>query len=105
MARPVAGHRRDGLREDPTRPGPCPDRHPPARYGRPRKTGGRTGMSTDIAAIPPPVGSMLRTLAPALRNFEVRLRTWLDAPHPQPLKPLVRATLQGVTADLRRKAE
>jgi hypothetical protein len=29
----------------------------------------------------------------------------LNGPHPQPLKPLVRASLEGVLADLRRKAE
>jgi hypothetical protein len=40
-----------------------------------------------------------------LRNLEANLRRWLDGPHPQPLKPLVRATLDGVTADLRRKAD
>jgi hypothetical protein len=53
----------------------------------------------------PTAGPLLRTLAPALRNLQVHLRSWLDAPHPQPLKPLVRATLEGVAADLRRKAE
>jgi hypothetical protein len=53
----------------------------------------------------PPHGPLLRTLAPALRNLEKNLRAWLEGPHPQDLKPLVRATLEGVLADLRRKAE
>src|SRR4051812_26692611 len=62
-------------------------------------------MSVDAAADAAPPGPLLRTLAPALRNLEKSLRGWLDAPHPQPLKPLVRAALEGITADLRRKAE
>src|SRR5581483_6580336 len=62
-------------------------------------------MSTDAATAAPPPGPLLRTLAPALRNLETHLRAWRDGPHPQPLKPIVRATLEGVTADLRRKAD
>src|SRR5277367_1204392 len=62
-------------------------------------------MSVDVAAAAPPPGPLLRTLAPALRNLEKNLRVWLEAPHPQPLRPLVRATLEGATTDLRRKAE
>lgn len=61
-------------------------------------------MSTDTSPAAPP-GPLLRTLAPALRNLETRLRAWLDAPHPQPLKPLLRATLEGVAGDLKRKAD
>jgi hypothetical protein len=60
-------------------------------------------MIQDMPDIAPP-GPFLRTLAPALRNLEVSLRAWLDGPHTQPLKPLVRATLEGALADLRRKA-
>jgi hypothetical protein len=48
---------------------------------------------------------LLRTLAPALRNLEKNLRTWLESDHPQPLKPIVRATLEGINTDMRRKAE
>jgi hypothetical protein len=62
-------------------------------------------MTPEITADSPPAGPLLRTLAPALRNLEGHLRTWLDAPHPRPLKPLIRATLEGVAADLRRKAD
>src|ERR1700757_1240007 len=62
-------------------------------------------MSADAAPAEPLPGPLLRTLAPALRNLEKNLRAWLDAPHPQPIKPLVRATLEGITADMRRKAE
>jgi 50S ribosome-binding GTPase len=62
-------------------------------------------MSLDVAPAAPPHGPLLRTLAPALRNLEKHLSAWLTAPHPQPLRPLVRAALEGVTADMRRKAE
>jgi hypothetical protein len=62
-------------------------------------------MTSDVSPESAPAGPFLRTLAPALRNLDARLRGWLDSPHPQPLKPLVRATLEGVAADLRRKAE
>jgi hypothetical protein len=62
-------------------------------------------MSVEAAADAVPAGPLLRTLAPALRNLEKNLRTWLDAPHAQPIKPLVRATLEGISVDLRRKAE
>jgi hypothetical protein len=51
-----------------------------------------------------PSGPLLRTLAPALRNLEKHLRDWLDSPHPQAIKPLVRAMLEGISADLTRKA-
>ncbi len=59
---------------------------------------------TDSSADTTP-GALLRTLAPALRNLGRNLRSWLEGPHPQPLKPLVRATLEGVIADLHRKAD
>ncbi len=51
------------------------------------------------------IGPLLRTLAPALRNLDARLRRWFDGPHRAPLKPLARAHLEGLAADLRRKAE
>jgi hypothetical protein len=62
-------------------------------------------MSADPAAVAPSIGPLMRTLAPALRNLEVELRAWLDAPHPLPLKPLQRAVLEGISSDMRRKAE
>jgi hypothetical protein len=60
-----------------------------------------TGTAADLA----PPGPFLRTLAPALRNLARNLDGWLNAAHPQPIKPLVRATLDGVLADLARKAD
>ncbi|HEX4591331.1 MAG TPA: GTPase, partial [Gemmataceae bacterium] len=62
-------------------------------------------MSADATADVVPSGPLLRTLAPALRNLEKNLRGWLEALHPQPIKPLVRATLEGASADMKRKAE
>src|SRR5262245_7201414 len=62
----------------------------------------------------PPVGSppaakaaepLLRTLAPALRQLDRGLRTWLDVPHRYPASTLTRANLEGLSADLRRQAE
>lgn len=50
-------------------------------------------------------GPLLRTLAPALRNLDGHLRRWFDGPHRVPLKPLAHAHLEGLAADLRRKAE
>src|SRR5947209_14315840 len=48
---------------------------------------------------------LLRTLSPALRALEPGLRAWLDAPRRYPLSMIQRATLEGLAADLRRKAE
>src|SRR5947207_15258293 len=62
------------------------------------------GNTPDALGSSPP-GPLLRTLAPALRNLERALRTWLEGGHPHPLKPLSRATLEGLVTDLRRKAE
>lgn len=61
-------------------------------------------MANDISSAAPHA-PLLRTLAPALRNLDKNLRDWLDGSHPQPLKPLVRAILEGIETDLRRKAE
>ena len=48
---------------------------------------------------------LLRTLAPALRELERRLRAWLNAAHRYPLTTLQRATLEGLASDLERQAE
>src|SRR6266851_9763896 len=48
---------------------------------------------------------LLRTLAPALRQLELKLHAWLDAPHRFPLSTITQATLEGLDADLRRQAE
>ena len=50
----------------------------------------------------PPV---LRTLAPLLRGLDRNLRGWLDGPHPEPLDTIRRAELDGLAADLHRKAD
>jgi energy-coupling factor transporter ATP-binding protein EcfA2 len=52
-----------------------------------------------------PAEPVLRTLAPALRSLESRLRAWLDADPRYPVPTLTRATLEGLTNDLRRQAE
>ncbi len=49
---------------------------------------------------------LLRTLVPALRGLERELSDWLAAPERRmPLQPLVRANLEGLRDDLRRRAE
>jgi energy-coupling factor transporter ATP-binding protein EcfA2 len=48
---------------------------------------------------------LLRTLAPALRELERRLRAWLNVKHSFPLTTLQRATLEGLAGDLDRQAE
>ncbi|HTK74698.1 MAG TPA: GTPase domain-containing protein [Gemmataceae bacterium] len=60
---------------------------------------------TPVAQAPGSPAPLLRTLAPALRNLERALRVWLESGHPFPLKPLTRATLEGLVTDLRRKSE
>ncbi len=47
---------------------------------------------------------LLRTLAPALRELEKRLRAWLNTKHRYPLSTLQRATLEGLAGDLDRQA-
>lgn len=51
-----------------------------------------------------PLEPLLRTLAPALRQLERRLRAWLDGPHRAPVGTITRAALEGLAADLDRKA-
>ena len=48
---------------------------------------------------------LLRTLAPALRELEKRLRAWLNAKHRYPLTTLQRATLEGLATDLGARGE
>ncbi|HEY8504233.1 MAG TPA: GTPase, partial [Gemmataceae bacterium] len=48
---------------------------------------------------------LLRTLAPLLRGLERGLRGWLDRPHRAPPPMVARAALEGIAADLGRKAE
>src|SRR5262249_61786074 len=48
---------------------------------------------------------LLRTLAPALRELERRLRAWLNTKHRYPLTALQHATLEGLAGDLDRQAE
>src|SRR4051812_48595624 len=52
-----------------------------------------------------PTGPLLRTLAPALRQLERSLRLWFDGPHRYPLSTITRATLEGLSTDLRRQSE
>ncbi len=54
---------------------------------------------------PKDAAPLLRTLAPALRGLERRLRGWLDGPHRYPLSTIARASLEGLADDLRRQAE
>src|SRR5262245_66340515 len=54
------------------------------------------------AAAPEP---LLRTLAPALRALEKRLRAWLDTPRRFPISTLQKATLEGLADDLKRQAD
>jgi energy-coupling factor transporter ATP-binding protein EcfA2 len=55
---------------------------------------------------PTPVAEpLLRTLAPALRELEKRLRSWLDARRRYPVTTLQRATLEGLANDLDRQAQ
>jgi GTP-binding protein EngB required for normal cell division len=47
---------------------------------------------------------LLRTLAPALRELERRLRAWLNTKHRYPLTTLQRASLEGLAGDLDRQS-
>src|SRR6516164_11700037 len=60
--------------------------------------------TTAVGTTPAPE-PVLRTLAPALRSLESRLRAWLDGTHRYPVSTLTRATLEGQANDLRRQAD
>src|SRR5918912_997312 len=49
--------------------------------------------------------AVLRTLSPALRALEKHLRAWLDGPHRFPMSTITRATMEGLSTDLRRRAD
>ena len=53
----------------------------------------------------PSAEPLLRTLAPLLRNLDRDLRGWLDGGHRYPLPMIARATLEGMSNDLRRQSE
>lgn len=53
----------------------------------------------------PTTEPLLRTLAPLLRNLDKDLRTWLDVPHRFPLPMIARASLEGMSGDLKRQSE
>ncbi len=53
----------------------------------------------------PTTEPLLRTLAPALRELERRLRAWLGSKRRYPLTTLQRATLEGLANDLDRQAQ
>jgi hypothetical protein len=53
----------------------------------------------------PDTQPLLRTLAPALRELERRLRGWLGAKRRYPVTTLQRATLEGLANDLDRQSE
>lgn len=58
-------------------------------------------MSESVLATEP----LLRTLSPALRELEKRLRAWLLAKRRYPVTTLQRATLEGLGNDLDRQAQ
>jgi hypothetical protein len=62
-------------------------------------------MTTTTTDAPRVTAPLLRTLSPALRGLERRLRGWLDGPHRYPLSTMTRAGLEGLADDLRRQAE
>jgi energy-coupling factor transporter ATP-binding protein EcfA2 len=57
-------------------------------------------MSTATPSAEP----LLRTLAPALRRLDQRLRAWLSAPRRRSFSTLTQATFDGLSADLQRQA-
>jgi hypothetical protein len=62
---------------------------------------------SDSNGAPPSPGSdtVLRTLAPMLRNLAQSVRGWLDTKHRFPLAVASRGTLEGLVNDLNRQAE
>src|SRR5262245_6963646 len=59
-------------------------------------------LMTDAPAAPSE--PLLRTLSPALRRLEKRLRGWLDEQRRYPLTTLQQAALEGIADDLERQA-
>jgi len=57
-----------------------------------------------MSIAPSRVEPVLRTLAPALRRLEQRLRTWMDSPRRHTLSTLQQAKLDGLAVDLNRSA-
>jgi energy-coupling factor transporter ATP-binding protein EcfA2 len=53
----------------------------------------------------PTADPLLRTLSPLLHALERDVRGWLDGVHRNPIPLIPRATLEGMTNDLRRQAE
>src|SRR3984957_19397243 len=70
----------------------------PIICGVKRSNGNGTPMAPDTQPL-------LRTLAPALRELERRLRGWLGAKRRYPVTTLQRATLEGLANDLDRQSE
>jgi hypothetical protein len=66
---------------------------------------GETIQTRDGQPPRPKEEAVLRTLSPALRQLERNLRAWLDGPHRFPLTVIIRAALEGLATDLRRKAD
>ncbi|MBX9678832.1 MAG: GTPase domain-containing protein [Gemmataceae bacterium] len=62
-------------------------------------------MSADTVEVAPQAEPMLRTLAPALRTLESRIRGWLAQRLMPPFTTLQRATFEGLADDLRRQAD
>jgi energy-coupling factor transporter ATP-binding protein EcfA2 len=56
----------------------------------------------DVSPHPEP---LLRTLSPLLHTLERDTRAWVDGVHRQPIPLIARATLEGLTNDLRRQAD
>lgn len=62
-------------------------------------------MSADTIEVAPQAEPMLRTLAPALRTLESRIRGWLAQRLMPPFTTLQRATFEGLADDLQRQAD
>jgi energy-coupling factor transporter ATP-binding protein EcfA2 len=56
-------------------------------------------------AAPAKVMPLLRTLSPALRALEKKMRSWINTTHRFPTSLLQKATLEGLCADLQRQAD
>ncbi|MFO0864869.1 MAG: GTPase domain-containing protein, partial [Gemmataceae bacterium] len=62
-------------------------------------------MSADTVEVVPQAEPVLRTLAPALRSLESRLRGWLSQRLTPPFTMLQRATFEGLADDLQRQSD